>query len=718
MSALKIIETHAEFEEMLHYALSTKIASHDWETSSLHFYSDNEYPLCLGTSFQRGGSWVLPLGHSESPFKKRSTYEKMIRIYGHEIISNPDIMKIAWNMKFEKKWFMRYGVFYKGYCADAMLAKYCLEEERPHDLKSTVDYIFPAYEGYEDSFKDKNFKDKPLDKLVEYCGKDCDLTLRLMDYFEPKLIEGDYYTLFRNLLMMASHVLSESEYRGMLVDRPYLEKTMEKFRGLIKDSDTKLRNTPSLLKFEQKFKKDRIKKMIKEIQLEIAEIENGDKPTKARLIKTREEKINRLAKGQLTTKKERYDGFNFASVDQLREFFFNSKYGLRLPIIKYTKDKFKRETKKASTDEEVIEALKKEDKSGFMQNLLDFRGLAKLDSTYISGVYPLLDHADRIHCGFKINGTVTGRLSCSDPNLQNIPRTTTSTDVKPMFIPPPGFLLLEVDYSQAELRIVAELAKDKAMIDIFARNYNIHVATACKANKALDRYDEIKKIIKIGEAMDPIELKKKENKDYLYWVKEKKKAKTINFGILYGQGDEKLADGMECSVEEAKEFRLAWFEAYPQVVKWINKQKKFAKKNEYVPMLFGRRRRLYGINDSNKGVAAEAERQSVNAPIQGTASDFGLLAQIVIRDKITTGEYPIDMMHVYTVHDSIGYYIRPKDIHWVVPKIVAVCANPDTMKYFNFELKHVTMKVSPEVGKNWGDLTEYDEKEDYTKWLN
>jgi DNA polymerase I-like protein with 3'-5' exonuclease and polymerase domains len=112
----------------------------------------------------------------------------------------------------------------------------------------------------------------------------------------------------------------------------------------------------------------------------------------------------------------------------------------------------------------------------------------------------------------------------------------------------------------------------------------------------------------------------------------------------------------------------------------------------------------------------EAERQAVNTPIQGAASDFGLLSQVVIRDKILRGIFPRDLHQVYTVHDSIGYYIRPEHIHTLVPQIIEICNNPDTKKYFGFELKHVQMKVSPEVGKDWGDLTEYDPNEDYTKW--
>jgi DNA polymerase-1 len=276
-----------------------------------------------------------------------------------------------------------------------------------------------------------------------------------------------------------------------------------------------------------------------------------------------------------------------------------------------------------------------------------------------------------------------------------------------MFIPPPGMLLLEVDYSQAELRVVAELAKDKAMIEIFRKNWNIHVATACKINGGIHLYDKVKSI-----------LKDENHKDWLFWEKQKKRAKTINFGILYGQTEKKLSKELDCTEEEAKEFIQQWYAAYPQVKKWIKKQQQHAHEHGYVMSLFGRKRRLYeSIYSDRYGVVLEAERQAVNTPIQGTASDFGLLSQIVIRELKLRGKLPAYMQQVYTVHDSIGYYIKPEDISTVVPEIVRICDNPNTLEYFGFELKDVRMKVSPEIGKTWFDKHDWDPWTDYSSWV-
>lgn len=723
MSSLRIIKVESEVDELIKHCKKTGYASIDYETTGFHYYREDEYPLILGVSFQPGSSWIIPLGHKDSPFK--DCWLRIFRKFGKEVLENPDIIKVAWNFKFEYKWTYTYGITFKGRLFDAMLAKYCLDEERPHDLKSFVREFFPKYAGYEKAMKDEdgkgaNWRNTDYNTLCQYCGIDSDLTLRSMVHMEPKLIQHGFYSLFRNMLMMIMRVLAEAEYQGIYVDRKYLEELMKVYAVKIADADKGLREDRALVKYESHFKKRLIRRLIKEVKLEIKQITRENAPNADRLIANRRNKIKAILEGKLNKKpQERLDkGLNFNSPDQIVDFFFKSKWGLRLKPYKYTKDKkTKQETKTPSTDEDSLIHLGKKDKSGFMKKLLDYRGLVKLDSTYISGLHPLLDHHDRVHAGFKIHGTVTGRLSCTEPNLQNIPRSSTSADIKKMYIPPSGYLLVEVDYGQAELRVIAELANDEAMIDIFRKNYNIHVATACKMNGGIEQYDKVKGILKIADAMDAKELEKKENKLYLKWTKRKKKGKSLNFSIVYQQGDKAMSETLECTKEEAAEFRDEWMRQFPGVAKWIKKQKKLAHKQGYVTNMFGGKRRLYNIDSPNYGVMLEAERQAVNAPIQGASGYFTLLSMIVVRDKILRGEFPRDMRIVYNVHDSIGFYIKPKDIHRVVPEICKICENPETMKYFGFEMKKVKMKVSPEVGKNWADLKEYDPWEDYTKWV-
>jgi DNA polymerase I-like protein with 3'-5' exonuclease and polymerase domains len=723
MSKLVIAQNMKQVEDLMRHCNKTKYASTDFETTGFKYEDPNEHALILGVSFQPGSSWVLPLGHKDSPLKRN--YEKILYKFGKEVIENPDIIKVGWNWKFEYKWYMRYDIVPKGRQFDAMLAKYCLDEERPHGLKEFVADFFPQFAGYEQELKmieetgeikRVDWKNTDFQKLCKYCGLDSDLTLRGMIIMEPKLIKHKFYNLFRNLLMGILRVLSESEFRGMAADRGYLEKLMKDYEIKIRESDKGMRETPAVVKFERRHKRSHINKLMEKVKLEIREIAKSDAPNAARLIANRENKIKGFFEGKFNNK-EKYDGLNFNSPDQMRDLFFLSPYGLKFKAVKYTKDKKtgKRNMDKPSTDEDSLEKLKKKDKTGFITKLLDHRALVKLDSTYITGMYHVLDHHDRIHANFRVNGTVTGRLSCVKPNLQNIPRGSTAADIKRQFIPPPGYLLLEVDYSQAELRIVAEVSGDKAMIEIFKKNYNIHVATAAKMNGGIHLYDKAKEMKKKGDAMDAADLAKPENKEILKWVKEVKKGKSLNFSIVYQQGDDATAETLECSKEDAAKFKADWFRQFPQVKKWIKRQKRDAHRDEYVYSLFGRKRRLSDINCGDDYWEAEAERQAVNAPIQGASGDFTLFSQVVIREHILKGKLPRDLIHVYTVHDSIGYYVRPKDIHTVVPIITKICDNPETMKYFGFQLKDVTMKVSAEVGMHWAALKDYDPWVDYNE---
>ena len=280
-----------------------------------------------------------------------------------------------------------------------------------------------------------------------------------------------------------------------------------------------------------------------------------------------------------------------------------------------------------------------------------------------------------------------------------------------MFIPPPGYLVLEVDYSQAELRVVAELAKETTMIQWFKDGYNIHTATACDAEGCIDRYDEVKNVI----------LKDENHPDHIYWVKRKKRAKLINFGILYGQTAWNLAPTLECTKEEAQQFIDDWHAQFPKLSKYIKKQQRFAEKNGYVKSLWGRKRRLpdamYGDDPAMKGYYTKALRDAVNAPIQGASNDFTLFSNVIIREEKIKGNLPWDMVFLASVHDALVFYIQPKDLEWVIPIVKKICNNPQTKEWFGFEMKHVYMKVSEEVGKTWGDKRDYVVGTDYVSYL-
>lgn len=706
----KIITKISDVEKVAEYCKVTGYCSIDFETSGKEFHSTVEYPTIIGVSFQPGFSYIIPLGHSESPFK--ANFEEVLKLLDKLIFRDPKIVKVAWNLKFEHKWLMRYGCNFEGPFFDGMLAKYLLDEERPNDLKSISAKFFPDFMDYEDEVdhlaKKHGWANVPLETLSKYCAIDCDLTLRLMILFEKKLIKAGLYDLFRNLIMPASRVLAESEFHGMLIDSSYLSSLIKEYAQKIEENETSLRNHKRIKKFERSKKEEKIQELIEQVQNEIDELEESDKPNKDRLVKQRQEKLSRYIAGEFVTKKERgiISQFNFSSPKQLIELLFTHEKGLGFKPIKFTTDKFKRPTTTPSTDESVLDELKLKDKSGFIDQLLTHRFYNKLYGTYMVGMQELLSENNRVHSNFNIQGTTTGRLSCNHPNLQQVPRDTTAAFIKKMFIAPLGCSIVQIDYSQAELRVMADIANERSMIEWFTTGKDIHLASACK--KWGVPYEEA---LAIYENESDPEFKK--------WKMRRKQAKTINFGIIYCQMAKKLAitlsePGHEVTPEQAQKFLDDFDRDFPAVKRQIQKQKRLVRANGFVKTLFGRKRRLPNIYSSDWGKKAEAERQSVNAPIQGTASDFALFSSVLIRDERIKGNLPGVIAQAYTVHDSLGFYVKDEHIHDTVKIMRPICENPQTQKWFGFRLKKVKMGVDFEAGKTWGGLTKYNENKDYT----
>lgn len=714
----KIVTKLKQVKRIIRYCKETGYCSNDFETNELHPTHPDFIPTILGISFQPGFGYIIPLGHYEA--ETDYDWVEVLRLLSEELIQNPAIVKVAHNLKFEYLIWKRYGSdSSRGILFDTMLAKHLLDENSFNGLKDLVTRFLPEYGDYEQDVKHlvrkhKGYHNVPLEPLAKYCALDCDLTLRLALFFEQRLIKTKLYGLFRNLSMMQTRVLGDLEYDGMLVDRDYLRTLRATYQRKIADTENSLRTHPQLYKYDvkrlRKAKKDLtldIKADIADLKAEQANADEKESNSIQRKINNRYTKLSNIQAGQLTKNEaKQLEPFNFNSPKQLIDLFYESKFGFKFKVIDYTKDKNKQETDTPSTAEETLIKLKAFDKTSFIDNLLEFRALVKLYSTYVQGIWERIDDNDRIHGSYLIHGTVTGRLSSRNPNMQNIPRGTTAADIKRMFVPPPGYLMMEVDYSQAELRVVAELADDTAMIDIFKRGYNIHTATGLKINKRFHEYDLANEARKDETHPQHIEFKKIH-----------KQGKVTNFSILYGQSDWETAEALGVSKEEAGKFKKEWFNQFPGVKKYIDNMYKSLKKTGYVKNIFGRKRRLPGIYSSEFGVVNKAKRDAVNAPIQGAASDFTQLAFVVVWEKLRAGEFKYkDLIPCYTVHDSIGFYIKPSKVHHYAPKIVAIGSNPDTQDFFGFAMTKVDMKLSVEVGVCWSELHEYKPDADYRTW--
>jgi len=351
--------------------------------------------------------------------------------------------------------------------------------------------------------------------------------------------------------------------------------------------------------------------------------------------------------------------FNINSTKQLKEILF---VDLAIPTtgIKKTKTGF-------STAEE--ELIKLKDLSPIIPLLQDYRELMKLETTYLNALPKIINaKTGKIHAHFNQAVTATGRLSSNDPNLQNIPtRTEEGRRIREAFIAEKGCQLLGLDYSQIELRLAAHMSQDKAMIKAFVDGEDIHTATAASIHDI--SLEEVSK-------------------------QQRREAKAINFGILYGQGPHGLSQSAGINFFSAKEFIKKYFATYPGIKKMVDNFIKEAQKNGYAITLFGRKRPLPDINSTIPMVKKGAERMAINTPIQGTAADLIKLAMIKISDLIATANDDIRLL--IQVHDELIFEVKEAKIDYYSLKIKEIMENIIKLK--------VPIIVDTSRGKNWGEL--------------
>ena len=348
--------------------------------------------------------------------------------------------------------------------------------------------------------------------------------------------------------------------------------------------------------------------------------------------------------------------FNISSPRQVGEVLFTE-----LKIVEKAK---KTKTGQYVTSEEVLQQLRT--KHPIVGKILDYRGLKKLLSTYVDNLPTLINpRTGHIHTSFNQTITATGRLSSSDPNLQNIPvRGEDGKEIRKAFVPEPGCLFFSADYSQIELRVMAHLSGDEAMIEAFRSGYDVHAATAAKVYKK--EIDDVTR-------------------------DERTKAKRANFGIIYGITVFGLAERLDISRDEARQLIDGYFETFPRVRDYMEQAKQTARQQGYVTTLFGRRRYLPDINSQNATVRGFAERNAINAPIQGTAADIIKVAMIRIFNRFQ--QEGIRSKMILQVHDELNFSVLPEEKEQV-ERIVL-----EEMEHA-FEMK-VPLVADSGFGQNW-----------------
>jgi len=360
--------------------------------------------------------------------------------------------------------------------------------------------------------------------------------------------------------------------------------------------------------------------------------------------------------------------FNINSPQQLSDVLFDK---MKIPPPDRTK---KTSTGFYSTSADTLELLK--GKHQVVDLILEYRELAKLKSTYLDALPMQINPTTgRIHTTYNQTGSVTGRLASSDPNLQNIPvRTEIGRQVRQAFIAGEGNVLLSVDYSQVELRIVAHMAQDEAMLNAFRADKDIHAATAAAVFGV-----ELSQVTK----------------------EQRRRAKAINFGLIYGMSPFGLTRTTDLTLAEAEDFVKKYFEQFPGVYSYLQNMRKQAAEIGYVETLKGRRRYFPGLkNQTNQNIRSREEREAINAPIQGTAADIMKIAMLRIPPVLRDEKFSTRML--LQVHDELVFECPEKELYKVTPLIQREMENALPLS--------IPLKTEARFGKNWGELQPISEK--------
>ena len=517
------------------------------------------------------------------------------------LYENEKILKVGQNIKYDLEVLANYGVTLKGKMFDTMIAHYVLQPELYHNM----DYLAEIYLKY---------KTIHIEELIGPKGKGQKnmRDLNPQDVYEYAAEDADITLKLKNIL----------------------EKELEKAGVEHLFYDIEMPLMPVLASMEM----------------------NGVCLDTVSLKETSEVLTNRLKIIENKIYELSGETFNIASPKQVGEILFD-----KLKIVEKAK---KTKTGQYVTNEEVLQGLKH--KHEIVGNILEHRGLKKLLGTYVDALPSLINkRTGRIHTSFNQTIASTGRLSSSDPNLQNIPvRGEEGKEIRKAFIPEPGCLFFSADYSQIELRVMAHLSNDENMIEAFREGYDIHAATAAKIYK---------------EDMNEV------SRD------QRTKAKRANFGIIYGITIFGLAERLDISRDEAKQLIDGYFETYPKVKEYMETAKETARKNGYVETLFKRRRYLADINSRNATVRGFAERNAINAPIQGTAADIIKVAMINIYNRFNNEGIRSKM--ILQVHDELNFSVYPDEKEKVEKIVLEEMQGALSMK--------VPLVADCGWGKNW-----------------
>lgn len=589
----RLVTDRDQFLSLLQDLKGSKCFAIDIETTS-------PYPMWaqlvgISLSHTPDQAFYIPLGHRYGEQLPLDWALERLK----PLLEDEGVKKVGQNIKYDWIVLKHHGITLQGIFFDTMIASYLLNPTKHnHNLGEIArEHLDREVTDYKEvtGGKSVTFDEVDLEKARDYSCEDAEVTFQLFHLLLPKLREGGFEELFKQVEMPLAIVLAKMERNGVKIDI-----------DLLSDFSKEIEN--QLLR-----KTDQIYGLANEV-------------------------------------------FNINSSQQLGKILFDK---LKLPVIKKTKTGY-------STDVEVLEKLSLH--HDLPLEILGYRNLSKLKSTYIDALPKLLHpETGRVHTSYNQTVTATGRLSSSDPNLQNIPiRTDEGNRIRQAFIPEKGYVIVSADYSQIELRILAHLSQDEVLIEAFRRDEDIHSRTASEIFGVL------------LENVTPV---------------MRREAKVINFGIIYGMSAYGLSQQLKIEPKIAQIYIDEYFKKYTGVQTYTRGIVDEARKKGFVTTLLNRRRYLPEINSPTVAIRQSSERMAINTPLQGTAADIIKVAMIRIQNRLE--ELRLSTKMIMQVHDELVFEVPEEEIQKTLPMIQK---EMETV----MELT-IPLKVSISSGKNWAE---------------
>lgn len=669
----------------------------DLETTGTNPFDKASKIVCISLCDKPHTGVTIPLFHRESPIVGDDRLEVIAEL--KKLLENPKIKKIAQNGKFDIKWLKYWlDIDVANFCFDTMLAHYLgvSEEAGSQGLKAMA-WEFTDMGGYDNDLDEYrstlpkaiqyNYDYIPWEILRRYAAADVDCAFRMKDILYP-IIYGNpkWKVLMDEFLMPASIALRDIEIGGMFMNPEVAAMYKQSYQAERDRIVNKLYQFPEVLELER---------------------EGRDKWAERVAIQQIPKKLRTPEEAQKFEDYKRYKDytFNFGSQAQLKELLFN-----RLGLVTSVRTK----KNELSCSKDALKEMAKQHE--LPKIMIELRKIDTLQGMFIEKLPTLRDEKGLLHSTFNIIGTKTGRMSSEDPNFQQLPRKTGDifsfqyhNEPKALF--PSRFNLngkrngciLQFDYSQLEIRVAGMISKDQNLLHVYQSGEDLHKATASKVWH-----------MPIEEVTSDL----------------RTQAKAVNFGVIYGKSGSTFGmdlfygnkEGQTLDVQEARELgsKLVkdYLSAFPGLSQWIKDTVKLAKKQGYVETMFGRRRRLPDLKSSIFSLKAEAERQAVNAPIQGTGSDMTLKSIILIQDYINSHKLKSKM--ICTVHDSLVfdvYFPELQELFEVIKHTMEHVHEP----YID---SPVPILAEAEMGETYGSIFEVDSVkniitwEDYQDWLH